>query len=149
MNVILLERVAKVGGLGQQVRVKAGYARNFLIPKGKALPATQANIARFEARRLELEKAATARHTLAEKRAAQFEALNITISAQAGDEGRLFGSVGTSDIAHAIQSAGHEITKHEVRLMDGPIRALGEHEVELHLEGSESVVSVKVVVVAG
>jgi large subunit ribosomal protein L9 len=149
VDIILLEKVSKVGVLGQRVRVKAGYARNFLIPKGKALPATEANIGRFEARRLELEKAAKVRHESAEKRAAVFEGLSVTISAQSGDEGRLFGSVGTSEIAKALSNVGHDIAKNEIRLLDGPIRTTGEHEVGLQLEGGEITVNIKVLVVAG
>lgn len=147
MDIILLDRVPKVGNLGQRLKVKPGFARNFLIPTGKALPATAANLERFEARRLELEKAANERQALAKVRAAKLEGLSLSIAAQAGEEGRLFGSVTVHDIVRAMKEAGHEIFKNELRLPEGPIRMLGEFEVELQLQGSENVIKLKVTVV--
>lgn len=133
MQVILLEKVENLGNLGDQVKVRSGYGRNFLIPKGKATPATPANIARFQERRAELEKASAEALAAAETRKSALEGLTVTIAAKAGDEGKLFGSIGTSDIAHAVTAAGQVIERHEVRLPEGPFRALGEFVVELHL----------------
>lgn len=133
MQVILLEKVENLGNLGDQVKVRSGYGRNFLIPKGKATPATPDNIARFEARRAELEKAAAEARTAAEARKTGLDGLRVTITAKAGDEGKLFGSIGTTDIAHAATAAGQPVERHEVRLPEGPFRAVGEFEVELHL----------------
>lgn len=133
MQVILLEKVENLGNLGDQVKVRSGYGRNFLIPKGKATPATPGNIARFEARRAELEKAAAEALAAAEARKAGLEGLRVTITAKAGDEGKLFGSIGTTDIAQAVTAAGQPVERHEVRLPEGPFRAVGEFEVELHL----------------
>lgn len=133
MQVILLEKVENLGNLGDQVKVRAGYGRNFLIPKGKATPATADNIARFEARRAELEKAAAEALAAAEARKAGLDGLAVTITANAGDEGKLFGSIGTVDIAHAVTAAGQSVERHEVRLPEGPFRTLGEFDVELHL----------------
>ena len=134
MNVILLERIANLGNLGDSVKVKAGYGRNFLIPQGKAVPATPANVEKFEARRAELEQAAAEKLADAEARKHSLNNLSITIKQKAGDEGKLFGSVGTSDIAHAINDAGIAVEKREIRLPNGPIRQIGAHaiEVELH-----------------
>ena len=133
MQVILLERVGKLGNLGDQVTVKAGFGRNYLIPYGKAVPATESNIADFEARRTELEMAANDKRTRAEGRATKIAGLSITIEANAGDEGKLFGSIGTRDIAKAVTDAGVEISKSEVRLPDGVIREIGEYEVDIQL----------------
>lgn len=133
MQVILLEKVENLGNLGDKVKVRAGYGRNFLIPQGKATAATPANIARFEERRAELEKAAAEALAGAEARKAKLDGLVVTIAAKAGDEGKLFGSVGTTDIAHAATAAGYTIERHEVRLPEGPFRALGEYEVAIHL----------------
>lgn len=135
MEVILLEKVANLGGLGEKVSVKSGFGRNFLIPQGKAVFASAENVRLFEERRAELEKQAAERLAAAEARKAQVEALTggVTITHKAGDEGRLFGSVGTVDIAHACTEAGVEITKSEVRLPEGPFRVAGEYEVTLHL----------------
>ncbi|MBZ0073025.1 MAG: 50S ribosomal protein L9 [Thiohalobacteraceae bacterium] len=133
MQVILLEKVENLGNLGDQVRVRSGYGRNFLIPKGKATPATPDNIARFEARRAELEKTAAEALAAAAARKAGLEGMRVTIAAKAGDEGKLFGSIGTTDIAHAVTEAGQVVERHEVRLPEGPFRTLGEFEVELHL----------------
>jgi len=133
MDVILLERVSGLGNLGDQVKVKSGYGRNFLIPYGKAVSATAKNVAQFEERRAELEAAAVERKAAAEARAAKLEGLAVTISCNAGDEGKLFGSVGTRDIADAITAAGVEVSKAEVRLPEGALRTTGEFEVDLHL----------------
>jgi len=133
MDVILLEKVANLGGLGDTVKVRNGYGRNYLIPQGKAKPATAENVAYFEAQRAELERKAAEDLATATKRAEQLEALTVSITANAGDEGKLFGSVGPQDIADAVIAAGVEVGRHEVRMPDGPIRALGEYSVELHL----------------
>ena len=133
MQVILLEKIAKLGELGQQVHVKPGYGRNFLIPRGKAVPATPGNIEKFETQRAELEKAQEQVLTAAQARAEKLNNLTITLLRKTVSEDRLFGSVGVNDIATAVTQAGLEVTRHEVRLPDGPFRTLGEYEVELHL----------------
>jgi len=133
MEVILLEKVENLGNLGDRVNVKPGYGRNFLIPSGKATPATEEHIKAFEERRAELEKAAADSLASAEARRDQLEGMAITITAKAGDEGKLFGSVGTSDIAEAIGAAGVSIERHEVRLPEGAFRQLGEYQVGIHL----------------
>lgn len=133
MDVILLEKVANLGNLGDRVAVRSGYARNFLLPKGKATLATPANVARFEARRAELEKAAREQLAGAEGRKAKFEGFKLSISAKAGSEGKLFGSIGTSDIAEAATAAGYQLERSEVRLPNGPLRSVGEHVVTVHL----------------
>lgn len=133
MDVILLKRVENLGDLGDKVMVKPGYGRNFLIPKGYAAPATQANLKAFEERRAELERQAAVALAAAQARKDQIERLSITIARKAGDEGRLFGSVGTADIAEAVQEAGAPLERHEVRLPEGTLRAIGEYEIEVHL----------------
>ena len=133
MNVILLEKVRNLGDLGAKVSVKAGYGRNFLIPQGKAVPATQSNVAAFEARRAELEKTAGEVLATAQARAAQLEEIEVTITVNAGDDGKLFGSVGTADIADAVASSGIELTKSEVRMPEGALRTTGEFDVAVHL----------------
>lgn len=133
MEVILLEKVENLGDIGDRVKVKSGYGRNFLLPKGKATLATAANIAAFEARRVELEQKQAAELTAAQARAAELEKLELELTARAGTEGKLFGSLGTIDIAEACSSAGVPVQRSEVRLPDGPIRVLGEHEIEIHL----------------
>lgn len=133
MDVILLEKVANLGNLGDRVSVRSGYARNFLLPKGKATLATTANVARFEARRAELEKAAHEALAGAEARKAKFEGFKLTISAKAGSEGKLFGSIGTTDIAEAATAAGQALARSEVRMPNGPLRSVGEHVVVVHL----------------
>ena len=134
MEVILLEKVGGLGNLGDKVRVKGGFGRNFLIPYGKAVSATPANIAHFEARRSELEAAANERLAAAQARAEKLAGLKITIQANAGDEGKLFGSIGTRDIADAVSSAsGVEVGKSEVRLPNGVLRAIGDFEIDLQL----------------
>ena len=135
MEIILLEKVANLGVLGDRVKVKPGYARNFLIPKGKATEATSANLARFEARRAELERVAAEALAKAKARAEQLAELIVTLSVKTGSEGRLFGSVGPADIADAVSAAGIELQKQEVRLPTGSIRQIGEYDVDLHLHG--------------
>ena len=147
MNVILLERVQNLGDLGDQVSGKAGYGRNFLIPQGKAVTANKANVAKFEARRAELEKAAAEKLATAEARKASLEVLEITIAQQAGDEGKLFGSVGTHDIAEAITAAGVEVSRAEVRLSEGALRQTGDYEISIELH-SDVQATVKLSVVA-
>ena len=148
MEVILLEKIANLGNLGDKVAVKAGYARNFLLPFGKATPATAANVEAFEARRAELEKAAAERKGEAEARAAKLAELTVTLTANAGEEGKLFGSIGTRDIADAVTAAGVELEKSEVRLPEGPLRTVGEFDVDVHLH-TDVEATVKLVVVAG
>lgn len=138
MEIILLQKVENLGNLGDRVKVKPGYGRNYLIPHGKATEATPANIARFEARRAELEKAANDALTVAQGRARELTDLIVTLSAKAGGEGRLFGSVGAADIAEAVSAAGIELKKQEVRLPQGPIRQLGEYDVEVRLHSDVS-----------
>jgi large subunit ribosomal protein L9 len=133
MQVILLEKIAKLGELGQQVHVKPGYGRNFLIPSGKAVPATAGNIEKFEAERAELEKAQEQVMTTAQARAEKLNALEVTLLRKTVSEDKLFGSVSVSDIVTAVTEAGLEVTRQEVKLPDGPFRTLGEYEVELHL----------------
>ena len=133
MEIILLEKVDNVGGIGDRVRVKSGYARNYLIPHGKATLATAANIAKFESRRAELEAKAAAELAAAQARAKKLEGLVLKIEMQAGAEGKLFGSVGTVDIAEEIGKRGISIERSEIRLPDGPLRLIGEHQIELHL----------------
>lgn len=135
MNVILLEKIHRLGDLGDQVAVKAGYARNFLIPQGKAVLATEANIGVFEKRRAELEKAAAASLKAAQERADALQVLTIVLKARAADEGKLYGSIGTHELADAITAAGVIVHKSEIRLPNGPLRQLGEHEVDVALYG--------------
>ncbi|MDB2379944.1 50S ribosomal protein L9 [Luminiphilus sp.] len=148
MDVILLDNVGSLGVLGDRIDVKPGYGRNFLIPQGKAVPATQENIEKFEARRAELEATVAAAQEAAQKRAQAIEALEqVQIAATAGEEGKLFGSVGTRDIAEALVAAGCEIDKSEVRLPYGVIRELGEYEIMIQLH-AEVVTTVNLAVVA-
>jgi large subunit ribosomal protein L9 len=133
MEVILLEKVANLGNLGDRVAVRSGYARNYLLPKGKATLATVANVAKFEARRADLEKSANELLSAAEARKAKFEGFKLTITAKAGSEGKLFGSIGTQDIAEAATAAGQELVRNEVRLPNGPLRSVGDHVVVVHL----------------
>lgn len=148
MQIILLDKVANLGELGDQVSVKAGYARNLLIPSGKAVPATKENIELFEARRAELETKLAGVLAAAVARAEQIVALgSVSITAKAGDEGKLFGSIGTRDIAEAVSSRGVAVSKSEVRLSNGVLRTLGEHEVNFQLH-SEVFAKVIVSVVA-
>lgn len=133
MEVILLQKVENLGSLGDVVNVRSGYARNFLVPTGRAKMATQANIAEFEAKRADLEAAAAAALAAAEARREQLQDLTLTIKANVGSEGKLFGSVSNIEIAEAITAAGVEIERREIRMPEGPIRALGEFEVGVHL----------------
>ena len=133
MNVILLERVNNLGDLGEEVSVKAGFARNFLLPKKKAVQANDANRAVFEERRKELEDAANQKLSAAKERAQVLNEYLLTIQVKAGEEDRLFGSVGTQDIADALVSKGLEVERSEVKLPDGAIRVLGEYEVDIQL----------------
>jgi len=133
MDIILLQKVANLGVIGDRVKVKSGYARNFLVPTGRATMATPANIAKFEEQRHELEAKAGHDLAAAQARAAGLESFKLTLSAKAGAEGKLFGSIGTADIAEATVKAGHPISRAEVRMPNGPIRATGEHQVQLHL----------------
>ena len=134
MDIILLEKIDNVGDIGDRVKVKSGYARNYLIPQGKATLATPENIAKFESIRAELEAKAAGELEEAQGRAAKLEGQVIRISAQAGAEGKLFGSIGTIDIAAACKNElDVEVERSEVRMADGPLRMLGEHQVELHL----------------
>lgn len=147
MNVILLERIGKLGGLGDEVNVRPGFARNFLIPQGKAVRATKANREVFETRRIELERAAADKLGQAQARARSLEGVSVTIVAKAGDEGKLYGSVGTQEIADAITATGQAVERSEVRMPDGVIRSIGEFSIELHLH-SDVNVEVQVAVVA-
>jgi len=140
MEVILLERVANLGDLGDKVSVKSGYGRNYLMPQQKAVPATKDNIASFEVRRVELQKLADARLAAATVRGAKISALEVTITAKAGDEGKLFGSITVRDIVDAVLAKGVEIEKSEVRMPGGPIRDLGEHDVDVHLHTEVNVI---------
>lgn len=133
MQVILLEKVSNLGNLGEEISVKSGYGRNFLIPQGKAVLATKTNREAFETRRVELEKKAADELAGAEARKAAMDGKTFTIACRAGDEGKLFGSVGTADIAEAVTAAGQALNKHEVRLPAGALRLVGEHEVIFHL----------------
>ena len=136
MEIILLENISNLGALGDKVNVKAGFGRNYLVPQGKAVPATAGNIANFETRRAELEASAATTLAAAEARAATINALGlISIPANAGEEGKLFGSVGTRDIAEAVTAAGADIDKSEVRLPEGALRELGEYEIAIQVHG--------------
>jgi len=133
MDVILLTKVANLGNIGDRVKVKSGYGRNFLLPKGKATLATPENVKKFEARRAELEKIARDQFQDAESRAAAFKDFKLQITAKAGTEGKLFGSIGTADIAEACTAQGHKLARAEVRLPTGPLRTVGDHTITLHL----------------
>ena len=148
MDIILLDKIANLGGLGDKVTVKSGYARNFLFPQGKAVPATKDNVEKFEARRAELEAKMTEVLNAAQARADQLTALEaVTIQAPAGDEGKLFGSVGTRDIADAVSAAGVAVTKAEVKLPTGTLRELGEYDIDVQLH-AEVTTTVKLVIAA-
>ena len=133
MDIILLQKVTNLGNIGDRVKVKSGYGRNFLLPKGKATLATADNVAKFEARRSELEKQANQELAAAQVRATKLEGFKLVLSAKAGSEGKLFGSIGNTDILEALTKAGHPVTRSEVRLSAGPIRHVGEHTVQLQL----------------
>ena len=147
MELILLQKVANLGNIGDRVKVKSGYGRNFLLPQGKATLATAENVARFDARRAELERAANEELHRAQQRAAAIKEFKLTIVAKAGSEGKLFGSVGTADIAEAATAAGHPLARSEVRLPGGPLRAVGEYQVALHLHADVEV-ELPVIIVA-
>ncbi|WP_461519488.1 50S ribosomal protein L9 [Porticoccus sp.] len=148
MEVILLDKVGKLGKIGDKVNVKAGYGRNFLIPQGKAVFATAENLLAFEARRAELEAAAAEQRSSAEARGQQLAGLAaIIIASNAGDEGKLFGSIGTRDIADAITAAGVEVCKSEVKLPEGALRETGEYEIDIQLH-SEVTQPIKLTIVA-
>ena len=147
MEIILLDKIANLGGLGDKVTVKSGYARNFLFPQGKAVPATKVNVEKFEARRAELEAKIAEQHAAAQARADKIAALGeVTIASPAGDEGKLFGSVGTRDIANAITAAGVEVTKSEVKLPVGTLRETGEFEIDLQIH-SDVTATIKLVII--
>ncbi len=145
MEVILLEKVGKLGSLGDKVKVKAGFGRNYLIPFGKAVSASAANMADFEARRVELEKAASDTLTRANGRASELAEKEVVITAKAGEEGKLFGSVGAREISEAISALGTEVTKSEVKLPEGALRQLGEYDIDVQLH-ADVMVAVKVIV---
>jgi len=141
MEVILLEKIGKLGNIGDKANVKAGFGRNYLIPHGKAVFATSSNIADFELRRADLEAAAASKLGAAEKRAAALAAIgSVTITAVAGDEGKLFGSVGIRELEDALAAAGSDINKSEISMPDGPIRFVGEFSIEcqLHVDVTQS-----------
>lgn len=133
MNIILLERISNLGHLGEEVAVKNGYARNYLIPTGKAVRANAENRKEFEGRREELERAANAKLTDANDRAAKLADRSVVIVARASEEGKLYGSVGTAEIARALSDSILPVAKAEVRMPEGAIRAIGEYEVDIHL----------------
>ena len=147
MDVILLEKVENLGNIGDRVKVRSGYGRNFLVPRGKATLATSSNVAIFEARRADLEKKEAEELQTATQRAASAASLTLRLSAKAGTEGKLFGSLGTADIAEACTAAGVPVRRSEVRLPHGPIRTLGEHSIELHLH-SDVNATIRITVVA-
>lgn len=139
MEIILLQKVANLGNIGDRVKVKSGFGRNYLLPQGKATVATPDNVARFEARRAELEKAAHEHFSSAEERAAALKEFKLVIPSKAGTEGKLFGSIGTADIAEAATKAGIKIERSEVRLPNGALRTIGDHSVVLHLHADVDV----------
>lgn len=145
MEVILLEKIAKLGNLGDKVKIKAGYGRNFLVPQGKAVPATAQKIAEFEARRAELEQAAAEKLAAAQAVAEKLGKMEIVITHKAGDEGRLFGSVGANNIADAINAAGGHVDKHQIRLPNGTIRHVGDYDIDINLHSDvTTTMSIKV-----
>lgn len=150
MEVILLEKIRKLGDLGDQVKVKSGYGRNFLVPQGKAVPATPENIAKFEARRAELEKTQADVLSTATARAGQLNGFTVTLTRKAATEGKLYGSVGPADIAEAVTAAGVELSKKEVILPEGPLREIGEYQIAVHLHADvEAAIQVNVVAEEG
>jgi large subunit ribosomal protein L9 len=147
MEVILLEKIANLGNLGDKVTIKSGYGRNYLVPQGKAVPATVTKIAEFEARRAELEKAAHEKLVSAQKIGSELSKIQVEIAHKAGDEGRLFGSIGTHNIAEAITTAGIAIEKHQIRLPHGTIRHIGEYAIDINLH-SDVIVTLTIKIVA-
>ena len=146
MQVILLEKIDKLGELGELVDVKSGFARNFLLPQRKAEPATKDTIEAFEQRRAELEKAQAEAYSSAQARAEKLEGAVITVTSKAGTEGKLFGSIGTEDIRSAVSEAIVAVEKKEIRMPDGPLRTIGEHEIALHLHADvDATITVQVV----
>lgn len=145
MHLILLEKIQNLGDLGDKVKVKPGYGRNYLVPGGKAVPATEKNIALFEARRAELEAAALERLSSAQARSARLADVVLTFTANASEEGKLYGSIGPREIAEALEQLGHEVTKSEVVLTDGPLRMTGEFDVVLNLH-ADIATTIKVVI---
>lgn len=143
MQIILLEKVVNLGGLGDVVRVRDGYARNFLIPQGKAKRATPDNLAEFETRRAELEKAQAEHLAAAQAKAGELDGLTVQISRKAGVDGRLFGSVSNFDIAEALEALGHPLERSAIRMPDGPLKAVGDHDVTVVLH-TDVVVDIKV-----
>jgi len=139
MEIILLEKIDNLGGIGDRVKVKSGFARNFLIPQGKATMATVGNIEKFEKIRAELESKAASEVDGANARAREIEGKELNISVRVGSEGRLFGSVGTIDIAEAFDALGIAVERSEIRLPDGPLRVVGEHQIEIHLHADVNV----------
>ena len=146
MEVILLEKIGKLGALGDKVSVKSGFGRNYLFPQGKAVPATADNVAKFEERRAELEATAAEKLNAANVRAEALSGLTVTIASKAGDEGKLFGSIGTRDISEALTAAGQAVDKSEVRLPEGALRHTGEFEVVLHLHAEVNATAIVSVV---
>ncbi len=146
MQIILLEKVVNLGGLGDVVKVKDGYARNFLIPQGKAKRATEANLAEFEARRAELERAQAEKLGAAQELAARLEGVTVQVSRKAGMDGRLFGSVNNADIAEALAAQGFEIERAAIRMPDGPLKQVGEVQLEVGLH-ADVVANITVAVV--
>ena len=147
MEVILLEKVYNLGELGDKVKVKPGYGRNFLIPSGKAVSATKENVAMYEEKKAELEKQQQETLATANARADKLKDVSVTVARKAGSEGKLFGSVGTVDIAEAVTAAGTNLEKQKIRMPEGPIRALGEYEFDIQLH-ADVMTTIKVVVVA-
>ena len=133
MEVILLSKVENLGALGDKVSVRSGYARNYLIPQGKAKFATPENIAEFEARRAELEAEAASVLATAEERKSKLDGITVTIPAKESSEGKLFGSVGNIDVIEALTTMGHQVEKREIRMPDGAFRNIGDYQIELHL----------------
>ncbi|GHB00079.1 50S ribosomal protein L9 [Modicisalibacter luteus] len=147
MEVILLDNIGKLGGLGDKVTVKPGYGRNYLVPYGLAVPATKENVEAFETQRAELEAQVAERKREAEARAEELNDIELSLVAKAGDEGKLFGSIGPRDLADALAQAGIDVAKSEVRMPEGPIRATGEYDIQLHLH-AEVDATIRIVVVA-
>jgi len=147
MEVILLEKIANLGNLGDRVTIKSGYGRNYLVPQGKAVAATAKKIVEFEARRAELEKAAAEKLSVAQKLGNDLSKLDVVITHKAGDEGRLFGSVGTLNIAEAITAAGIAVEKHQIRLPHGTIRHIGDYSIDINLH-SDVIVTLSIKVAA-
>ena len=145
MEIILLEKIERLGTLGDVVDVRPGYARNYLIPSGKAKYATEANLAEVQVRREELERKAIETLSFAEQRKVQLDGFNVTVAVEINQEGKLFGSVGVGEIARKVTEAGAKLERHEIRLPDGPLHSLGEHSVAVRLHsGVEAVVNVSV-----